>query len=426
MTPFALELLINLVLVSLIFIFQIPKRILCLILNKISIYLPFNNSDLETIKKLKHEKNKESGIVRSCNLNEYISILKDDDNIFSSKAYSRIDMFLYFYSCIIIILLTKPFFLKDDLTNMINGFGIFFIFYSLYVSLCYIIQEKNKIKFTIGIIISFIIYMMISIYYKEFWSIDEKEVIENIKETLSAFHRKEIFKDSNVTNNNSPFYFKHVNPLNLNFFFGIIFSIFLSILYIMTEDTYYFDVILINASKGTHNSQLKLIENLTKGKIILNFFLLFALIQPLFKGYFPNLELKIYLIIILFTAFLELMFNTQSIWYDTFKIEQNNYELSLQFCKTNESEIKKKLPSLKRSIMAINKTLIDYLYKLIFLSFTPSLLTVLYLYNTLYGKNKINKLFIQCFVYIILISFSIGKGILLNGRIIYYGLIKRK
>ena len=246
MTPFALELLINLVLVSLIFIFQIPKRILCLILNKISIYLPFNNSDLETIKKLKHEKNKESGIVRSCNLNEYISILKDDDNIFSSKAYSRIDMFLYFYSCIIIILLTKPFFLKDDLTNMINGFGIFFIFYSLYVSLCYIIQEKNKIKFTIGIIISFIIYMMISIYYKEFWSIDEKEVIENIKETLSAFHRKEIFKDSNVTNNNYPFYFKHVNPLNLNFFFGIIFSIFLSILYIMKEDTYYFDVILIN------------------------------------------------------------------------------------------------------------------------------------------------------------------------------------
>ena len=106
MTPFALELLINLVLISLIFIFQIPKRILCLILNKISIYLPFNNSDLETIKKLKHEKNKESGIVRSCNLNEYISILKDDDNIFSSKAYSRIDMFLYFYSCIIIILLT--------------------------------------------------------------------------------------------------------------------------------------------------------------------------------------------------------------------------------------------------------------------------------------------------------------------------------
>jgi hypothetical protein len=194
----------------------------------------------------------------------------------------------------------------------------------------------------------------------------------------------------------------------------------------MTEDTYYFDVILINASKGTHNSQLKLIENLTKGKIILNFFLLFALIQPLFKGYFPNLELKIYLIIILFTTFLELMFNTQSIWYDTFKIEQNNYELSLQFCKTNESEIKKKLPSLKRSIMAINKTLIDYLYKLIFLSFTPSLLTVLYLYNTLYGKNKINKSFIQCFVYIILMSFSIGKGILLNGRIIYYGLIKRK
>ena len=426
MTPFALELLINLVLVSLIFIFQIPKRILCLILNKISIYLPFNNSDLETIKKLKHEKNKESGIVRSCNLNEYISILKDDDNVFSSKSYSRIDMFLYFYCCIIIILLTKPFFLKDDLTNMINGFGIFFIFYSLYVSLCYINQEKNKIKFTIGIIISFIIYMMISIYYKEFWSIDEKEVIENIKETLNEFHRKEIFKDSNVTNNNSPFYFKHVNPLNLNFFFGIIFSIFLSILYIMTEDTYYFDVILINASKGTHNSQLKLIENLTKGKIILNFFLLFALIQPLFKGYFPNLELKIYLIIILFTTFLELMFNTQSIWYDTFKIEQNNYELTLQFCKTNESEIKKKLPSLKRSIMAINKTLIDYLYKLIFLSFTPSLLTVLYLYNTLYGKNKINKLFIQCFVYIILMSFSIGKGILLNGRIIYYGLIKRK
>jgi hypothetical protein len=426
MTPFALELLINLVLVSLIFIFQIPKRILCLILNKISIYLPFNNSDLETIKKLKHEKNKESGIVRSCNLNEYISILKDDDNVFSSKSYSRIDMFLYFYCCIIIILLTKPFFLKDDLTNMINGFGIFFIFYSLYVSLCYINQEKNKIKFTIGIIISFIIYMMITIYYKEFWSIDEKEVIENIKETLNEFHRKEIFKDSNVTNNNSPFYFKHVNPLNLNFFFGIIFSIFLSILYIMTEDTYYFDVILINASKGTHNSQLKLIENLTKGKIILNFFLLFALIQPLFKGYFPNLELKIYLIIILFTTFLELMFNTQSIWYDTFKIEQNNYELSLQFCKTNESEIKKKLPSLKRSIMAINKTLIDYLYKLIFLSFTPSLLTVLYLYNTLYGKNKINKSFIQCFVYIILMSFSIGKGILLNGRIIYYGLIKRK
>ena len=426
MTPFALELLINLVLVSLIFIFQIPKRILCLILNKISIYLPFNNSDLETIKKLKHEKNKESGIVRSCNLNEYISILKDDDNVFSSKSYSRIDMFLYFYCCIIIILLTKPFFLKDDLTNMINGFGIFFIFYSLYVSLCYINQEKNKIKFTIGIIISFIIYMMITIYYKEFWSIDEKEVIENIKETLNEFHRKEIFKDSNVTNNNSPFYFKHVNPLNLNFFFGIIFSIFLSILYIMTEDTYYFDVILINASKGTHNSQLKLIENLTKGKIILNFFLLFALIQPLFKGYFPNLELKIYLIIILFTTFLELMFNTQSIWYDTFKIEQNNYELSLQFCKTNESEIKKKLPSLKRSIMAINKSLIDYLYKLIFLSFTPSLLTVLYLYNTLYGKNKINKSFIQCFVYIILMSFSIGKGILLNGRIIYYGLIKRK
>ena len=160
-------------------------------------------------------------------------------------------------------------------------------------------------------------------------------------------------------------------------------------------------MILINASKGTHNSQLKLIENLTKGKIILNFFLLFALIQPLFKGYFPNLELKIYLIIILFTAFLELMFNTQSIWYDTFKIEQNNYELSLQFCKTNESEIKKKLPSLKRSIMAINKTLIDYLYKLIFLSFTPSLLTVLYLYNTFghfsiqFDLYSINDLFLH-------------------------------
>ena len=73
--------------------------------------------------------------------------------------------------------------------------------------------------------------------------------------------------------------------------------------------------------------------------------------------------------------------------------------------------------------MFINKKLIDCLFKLIFLSFSPFLLCLLYFYNT---KDKINNTLLQSIIYIILITFAIGKGIIYNGKVIYYGLIKRK
>ena len=426
MTPFTYQLLINLAFSILIFLLQIPKRLLCLILNKISIYLPFNNQDIETIKKLKHEKNQNRGIVRSCDFNEFISILKDDSNDLISKSYSQIDMFLYFYLCSIILIIIKLLFLKDDLTNIANGFGFACIIYSIWCCLDYIKKEKNKIKLLIGIILCFILYMFITIYYKEFWSINEKEIIETSLNYIDEITKKEVFKDFNNTNislTKNQWYNKYLNPLNLNIFFGFIFSFILSIIYIIIDNIYYFDINLIKHSKNKVNTQLKLIENLTKGKIILNTFLLFGLIQPLFKGYFPNLDLKIYKIVMLSTAFLELMFNTQSIWYDTLTIEQNNYELSLDFCQTQDSDIKKQLPSLKVKIMFINKKLIDCLFKLIFLSFSPFLLCLLYFYNT---KDKINNTLLQSIIYIILITFAIGKGIIYNGKVIYYGLIKRK
>ena len=426
MTPFTYQLLINLAFSILIFLLQIPKRLLCLILNKISIYLPFNNQDIETIKKLKHEKNQNRGIVRSCDFNEFISILKDDSNDLISKSYSQIDMFLYFYLCSIILIIIKLLFLKDDLTNIANGFGFACIIYSIWCCLDYIKKEKNRIKLLIGIILCFILYMFITIYYKEFWSINEKEIIETSLNYIDEITKKEVFKDFNNTNislTKNQWYNKYLNPLNLNIFFGFIFSFILSIIYIIIDNIYYFDINLIKHSKNKVNTQLKLIENLTKGKIILNTFLLFGLIQPLFKGYFPNLDLKIYKIVMLSTAFLELMFNTQSIWYDTLTIEQNNYELSLDFCQTQDSDIKKQLPSLKVKIMFINKKLIDCLFKLIFLSFSPFLLCLLYFYNT---KDKINNTLLQSIIYIILITFAIGKGIIYNGKVIYYGLIKRK
>jgi hypothetical protein len=426
MTPFTYQLLINLTFSILIFLLQIPKRLLCLILNKISIYLPFNNQDIETIKKLKHEKNQNRGIVRSCDFNEFISILKDDSNDLISKSYSQIDMFLYFFLCSIILIIIKLLFLKDDLTNIANGFGFACIIYSIWCCLDYIKKEKNRIKLLIGIILCFILYMFITIYYKEFWSINEKEIIETSLNYIDEITKKEVFKDFNNTNislTKNQWYNKYLNPLNLNIFFGFIFSFILSIIYIIIDNIYYFDINLIKHSKNKVNTQLKLIENLTKGKIILNTFLLFGLIQPLFKGYFPNLDLKIYKIVMLSTAFLELMFNTQSIWYDTLTIEQNNYELSLDFCQTQDSDIKKQLPSLKVKIMFINKKLIDCLFKLIFLSFSPFLLCLLYFYNT---KDKINNTLLQSIIYIILITFAIGKGIIYNGKVIYYGLIKRK
>ena len=426
MTPFTYQLLINLTFSILIFLLQIPKRLLCLILNKISIYLPFNNQDIETIKKLKHEKNQNRGIVRSCDFNEFISILKDDSNDLISKSYSQIDMFLYFFLCSIILIIIKLLFLKDDLTNIANGFGFACIIYSIWCCLDYIKKEKNRIKLLIGIILCFILYMFTTIYYKEFWSINEKEIIETSLNYIDEITKKEVFKDFNNTNislTKNQWYNKYLNPLNLNIFFGFIFSFILSIIYIIIDNIYYFDINLIKHSKNKVNTQLKLIENLTKGKIILNTFLLFGLIQPLFKGYFPNLDLKIYKIVMLSTAFLELMFNTQSIWYDTLTIEQNNYELSLDFCQTQDSDIKKQLPSLKVKIMFINKKLIDCLFKLIFLSFSPFLLCLLYFYNT---KDKINNTLLQSIIYIILITFAIGKGIIYNGKVIYYGLIKRK
>ena len=426
MTPFTYQLLINLTFSILIFLLQIPKRLLCLILNKISIYLPFNNQDIETIKKLKHEKNQNRGIVRSCDFNEFISILKDDSNDLISKSYSQIDMFLYFFLCSIILIIIKLLFLKDDLTNIANGFGFACIIYSIWCCLDYIKKEKNRIKLLIGIILCFILYMFITIYYKEFWSINEKEIIETSLNYIDEITKKEVFKDFNNTNislTKNQWYNKYLNPLNLNIFFGFIFSFILSIIYIIIDNIYYFDINLIKHSKNKVNTQLKLIENLTKGKIILNTFLLFGLIQPLFKGYFPNLDLKIYKIVMLSTAFLELMFNTQSIWYDTLTIEQNNYKLSLDFCQTQDSDIKKQLPSLKVKIMFINKKLIDCLFKLIFLSFSPFLLCLLYFYNTI---DKINNTLLQSIIYIILITFAIGKGIIYNGKVIYYGLIKRK
>ena len=252
MTPFAYQLLINLVLSILIFLIQIPKRILCLILYNISIYIPFNSQDIETIKKLKHEKNQNRGIVRSCDFNEFISILKDDNTDVISKSYSQVDMLLYFYLCTIILIIIKLLFLKDDLTNIANGFGLTFICYSIWGCLGYIRKEKNRIKLLIGIILSFIVYMFITIYYKEFWSINEKEIIDTFLIYIDEMTKKEIFKDSNNTNisfKKNEFYYKYLNPLNLNIFLGFIFSFILSILYIMIDDVYYFDINLINPSK---------------------------------------------------------------------------------------------------------------------------------------------------------------------------------
>ena len=73
--------------------FRFEKKIICFLFKKVVIYLPLTDKDFEQLIQVKKEKNKNiKGIVRSCEIEEYVDKAQDE-------KFFKFDFIVIFYLC---------------------------------------------------------------------------------------------------------------------------------------------------------------------------------------------------------------------------------------------------------------------------------------------------------------------------------------
>ena len=236
-----------------------------------------------------------------------------------------------------------------------------------------------------------------------------------------------------LNNNNSVISASNTNICNvlyIKILFAVVFGVFVAVLYQPCMQLCKFDYSLLSkyeTQDNTYGFNLNKIGFVIKIKNILNMFIMFILIEPLFKSLLPNIIIskKVYFITLLITLCIEFICNVNAYWY---------YALVYSMCvygeimKLNANPTKQNYLITSMNVKYLNIHFWEVAMYVFYIVFFPILIGVSFasqsgLYST---GEEMKHFFFQNVLYVILLAIAVGKSIVSGGYLYYKLFTKQK
>jgi hypothetical protein len=449
------ELISLLSIIIIILKFSLGQKFISWFMKGVKIFLPPNDKDYEIILEIKKDRSKNSqadAIVRTCEVKEYINVIKDEN-------ITEIESLVFFYlasfvnllfveSTKIMQILNKKYILNEDgfeddstpnenILNVGTSFVLITLCYLLYTSIKTIFKGGYKSYearlFYMNTIIFFIAGLIVLFFFDGVFNIDHQNICEVVNDRL-----EQIMIQADQTSQYKKFdYAKICNKKSLSGFYSLSIAILVASVARSSLRLSTFDDFLINASDkaqdifkqaedkkiSVHTKRIQLISKL---KLILNAFLLLLFIDPLFKNYLIEkkimTEISFYMFIIFPAILTEFIFNTiLTKYYASLFLNQNYYDM-IEFCKNPD---KGQLNYIRTKMDYLNKKFWEILLNLFNVMFSNLLLVLFFMNRSdvlsfiLDGSKKNENFkfktnFIETLIYFWILSITFGKAVFGN------------
>jgi hypothetical protein len=463
MALLSIEIISLLITIVTIMRFNLNQKFTSWMLKGVKIFLPPSDKDYELIQEIKKDRNKNSqanAIVRTCDVHEYIKVIKDE-NISETDSVT----FFYLVSVVNLIFIegVKIFnfvfqkyfvnlsnseenkFEEDSFTaknnlNVVTSFVIITIFYIFYTNIKIIFKGGYKSYeariFYLNTIIFFITSFIILSFFESVFNINHINICETVNDRLEQIM---IQADQSTG-------YRHLpdivlcNKKSLNAFYAFFISIFIASVFRSSLRLATFDDFLINASEKANSifkevkdkkvqDETSRIQLISKLKQILNAFILLLFIDPLFKNYLTEnkiiSDLSFNLYIILPLILVEVAFNAYlTKFYSTLFLNQNYYDM-VDFCKTAD---KNQLNLIRTKMDYLNKKFWEIYLHLFNIMFSSLVLVLFYfnrsdIFTVMFDKKreefKFKTNFIETLIFFGLFSVIFGKAVFGNLYTLY-------
>lgn len=439
---------VTLVLLFILFYkFKFERKFICLIFSEISIYLPLNEQDYNNLIQIKRDKNQRAmGLVRSCNLDEYTQKTTEHKYfdfkfivlfyliLLSSTVLNEIRNIFYF----ITQPSRSPSFLEANNDNAFNITASF-----LFISLTYFVYSMlrkhifNKgiwnsltkpFFFTFAVATS--LFITLETFVPQLLNINYTSTNEIINTRINSIVHQiktELNNNNNVisaTNTNI------CNVLYIKMLFAVVFGIFVGVLYQPCIQLCKFDYSLLSkyeTQDNTYGFKLNRIGFVIKIKNILNMFIMFLLLEPLFKSLCNDtvLSKRVYFIVLLVTLCVEFICNVYAYWYYSFVYSMCVYG---EVMKLNANPTKQNYLITTMNMKYLNMHFWEVVMYVFYLVFFPILIGVSFasqsgLYHT---GEEMKHSFFQNVLYVILLAIAVGKCMISGGYLYYKLFMKHK
>lgn len=458
MNIFSFELFSVLFTILIIVKFRLNQKFITWLLNGVKIFLPPTDSDNETIKQLKRNKNvaqnqKADALVRTCEVYEYIFGIKDDN-------YTEADVIVFFYLTTLFNLIVIEFgrlsenFVKsipnrghintEKENNESNSINIAASFALITVS--YLLYNMFKSNLKMGYksydarifysfhLVFFILSLFVLSYFENLIPINYDNVCQIVNDRLARISTKAIESDSNGLKNSSFSINGICSKPILKVFYSIVFSFIVSLMYRSSTNMAEFDNIILNISdrrlkienKVERNFDMKRAARIVKIKQVLSVLILFLMIDPLLKSVLIEnkfiSDATYHIGILLPAIFIEMLLSSLCIkYYGELFLESNYYEM-LSYCDNPNNEgliiLRKKMPT-------VNTIFWEVFLRVFYMTFMAFILFILYLNRAdaishLQESNfKLRSGFVDTMVYFWILGVFIAKGIFYNAYTYY-------
>ena len=413
---------------------KLEKKFISLIFHKMTIYLPLTDGDYEKLLSIKKDKTQKSlGIVRSCEIDEYITNTNEE-------TYYDFDIIVLFFLCNIFTLLINEFKVvlqhyllysssifgepsEETSFNIISSFAFITFGYYLYIAIRkHVFKTKRDSTISLFIFsLAFALMLSVLVFKEEVINIDYKSVIDvvndRVNKIITAMKTELISYDS-------------IKPLHIKIFFASVFAMTISSLYRSAMRNAYFDhFILISSEKN--EADLSKLHYVLKSKLILSIFNVFILIDPLFINFFDMKSMKGFVTYfsILFIGFIvEFILAAYMNWYSAFMFHVQNYAEMIRFSKDPS---KRNLMIVRQYIGFINSKFWEVMISEFFLIYCPLFAVIAMLSRgrivdgLMNGKLVFRTGFFECCIYFVLMGIMMAKGVMSNGYMFYLMITKK-
>ena len=452
MNIFSFELFSVLFTIMIIVKFKLNQKFILLLLKGVKIFLPPTDGDNELIKQLKKEKNnpqsqKAEALVRTCEVNEYVNCIKDDN-------YTEADVIVFFYLTTLLNLLiielgkfSEIYYKQADADadvvkiNDPNGNTVNISASFALITVIYLIYTMFRSNFKMGYksydaklfyslhVGCFIFSMIFLSYFENILPIDYENICEIINERIDRISNKasENSEPKSISNMN----FKLCSKPILKFLYSIVFSFVISLMYRSSTNLAEFENILLNLSSKNEKNEKRVfnvgsISTIIKVKQLLNIFILFLLIDPLLKNLLVEntfVSDLIYHVLLLFPLiFIEMIFGFYCTkYYSELFLESNYYDM-VTYCDNPGSE---SLQFLRKKMSKVNSIFWEIFIRIFYMNFMALLLFILFInranaFSHFGDKDfKFRSNFFDSLVYFWILGIFLSKSVFYNGYMYY-------
>ncbi len=335
-------------------------------------------------------------LVRICDVEEYSAKIKDDN-------LTEMEMFFIFFITSFFSLISI------ELEKLFCGYGVEMSFSFTFASITVLYNVSNLTKssfkkgyksydaqvYYLSFLISFLFSVIFLIKFDDIIDLDIKyDAILNI--VNDRITRVTTYQ------NNIPKEVFLFDKLHLKILFSLIFSYYICGIFTVCTRVAYFDILLLQTEEKLKrsymikdNSVIRSYRNYSKIRLIYHFFILFLLIDPLFKSLLTK-ELKIvnevtYYTTIVFTNILmEVFLMTKTTRFSSkLFFEQNCYEM-IEFA---ENPQKGELDRLRRKMHSMNIKGFEIFSQFVYIVLLPLILMLLFFNRSGCSEEMNNILF---------------------------------